>query len=486
VGRRPGDHDPRGRLTGIEAVGPHLLIRGGTVVTAAGSQRADVAVRGGSIEAVEPDLSGLAVNAGETIDAAGLLVLPGCVDVHTHTRVASDDEPDRFFQDSLAAAFGGTTTFLAFNNPGTGSSPAAHRSIRVGIDEFRRGTASDSAVDFALSPAVLGGMDDPLAELPAMVDAGVPTAKAFMVFDFRLADRAIFDAMRILGERGGMLEVHCEDPVLIDAAVASALQHGDTAPRHHAATRSTEAEAVATHRAMAFAHAADAPVHVVHLSCVDALRYVAEACASGVRATAETCPHYLALTDERYQEPDPLECAKSVISPPLRPAADRDALWSGLAAGNLSLIATDHVPDRVAVEKGEAARGVSFDRISNGAPGIETLLTIAWSEGVARRRITQERLVDLVATTPARRFGLGRKGAIEVGRDADLVLFDPAVRRTIRQAELHHTSDFTPYEGFEVQGAVRTVFVRGRAVIRNGVAVGARGFGRFVERGPVE
>ena len=130
--------------------------------------------------------------------------------------------------------------------------------------------------------------------------------------------------MAILGRRGGMLEVHCEDPVLIDAAVASALQHGDTAPRHHAATRSTEAEAVATHRAMAFARATDAPVHVVHLSCAAALRQVAEARAAGARATAETCPHYLALTDARYDELDPIECAKSVISPPLRSAADRD------------------------------------------------------------------------------------------------------------------------------------------------------------------
>ena len=276
----------------------------------------------------------------------------------------------------------------------------------------------DSAVDFALSPAILGGMDDPLAELPAMVDAGVPTAKAFMVFDFRLPDPAIFEALRILGERGGMLEVHCEDPVLIDAAVAAALQHGDTSPRHHAATRSTEAEAVATHRAMAFARAADAPIHVVHLSCAAALRHVADARASGVRATAETCPHYLALTDSRYDEPDPLECAKSVISPPLRPAADGSALWTGLATDDLSMIATDHVADRVAVEKGEAGRGVSFDRISNGAPGIETLLSVVYGEGVARGRITVERMVDLLATTPARRFGLSRKGAIEVGRDA--------------------------------------------------------------------
>jgi dihydropyrimidinase len=469
--------------TSIDPLGPDLLVLGGTVVTATGSRRADVAVRGGSIEAIEDDLSGLAGGAGDVVPADGLLVLPGCVDVHTHTRVASDDEPDRFYQDSLAAAFGGTTTFLAFNNPGTGSSSAAHRSILAGIAEFRSVTASDSAVDFALSPAILGGMDDPLAELPAMVDAGVPTAKAFMVFDFRLADRAIYDAMAILGERGGMLEVHCEDPVLIDAAVASALQRGDTSPRHHAATRTTEAEAVATHRAMAFARATGAPVHVVHLSCAAALRFVAEARATGVRATAETCPHYLTLTDARYEEPDPLECAKSVISPPLRSAADVEAMWAGLANDDLSLIATDHVADRVAIEKGEAARGVSFDRISNGAPGIETLLSVVYGVGVANSRISVERMVDLLATTPARRFGLANKGAIEVGRDADLVLFDPAARRTIRAADLHHTSDFTPYEGMEVAGAVRSVFVRGRAVIRDGQAVGDRGLGKFVERG---
>jgi len=467
----------------IESRGPDLLIRGGTVVTAGGSRRADVAIRGGAIEAVATDLSGLAAGAVDVLDATGLLVLPGCVDVHTHTRVASDEEPDRFYQDSLAAAFGGTTTFLAFNNPGTGSSPAAHRSILAGIAEFRRVTASDSAVDFALSPAILGGMDDPLAELPAMIDAGVPTAKAFMVFDFRLADRRIFEAMAILGARGGMLEVHCEDAVLIDAAVASALQHGDTSPRHHAATRTAEAEAVATHRAMAFARATGAPVHVVHLSCAAALTFVAEARATGVRASAETCPHYLALTSARYDEPDPLECAKSIISPPLRPAEDGEALWTGLAAGGLSLIATDHVPDRIAVEKGEAARGVSFDRISNGAPGIETLLSVVYGTGVARGRITVERMVDLLATTPARRFGLARKGAIEVGRDADLVLFDPAAHRTIRAADLHHTSDYTPYEGLNVEGAVRSVLVRGRPVIRDGVAVGDRGFGQYVERG---
>jgi dihydropyrimidinase len=276
--------------------------------------------------------------------------------------------------------------------------------------------------------------------------------------------------------------VHCEDPVLIDAAVASALHRGNTAPRYHATSRPAYAEGVATSRVMAFARAADAPVHVVHLSSADALRHVREAKAMGLPVSAETCPHYLALTDERYAATDDLEVAKVVISPPLRTAADRDAMWVGLADGDLDLVATDHVPDRSAVEKGAATRGVSFDRISNGAPGIETLLAITYSEGVARGHLTVERLVDVLATTPARRFGLRRKGAVEAGKDADLVLFDPAVRRVIRAADLHHTSDYTPYEGLAVAGSVRSVFVRGRSVIRDGAYVGDRGYGRFVER----
>jgi dihydropyrimidinase len=213
------------------------------------------------------------------------------------------------------------------------------------------------------------------------------------------------------------------------------------------------------------------------------MRYVAEAKASGVRAYAETCPHYLTLTEERYDEPDPLTCARCLISPPLRPASDRDALWDGLAEGRLDLVATDHVPDRLAVEKGDAAKGVPFDRISNGAPGIETLLAMVHA-GVAEGRLSIERMVDILSTTPARLFGLERKGAIEVGRDADIVLFDPAARRTIRAQDLHHTSDYTPYEGLEVRGAVRSVFLRGRPIIREGSFVGERGAGVFVERGP--
>jgi dihydropyrimidinase len=462
-----------------------VLIIGGTVVTADGCRLADVAVAGGTITAIGPDLSGRRANARQTIDATGLLVLPGAVDVHTHTRVATDAHPDRFFQDSVAAAFGGTTTFLAFNNPGTGSTPAAERSLMTGVREWRAVTENDSAIDYGLSLAVSGRADDPIAELPATIEAGVATSKAFMVFDFRLPDGRLFEALRTMARHGGMLQVHCEDGILLDAAIADALQRGDVSPRYHATTRPPYVEAVATARALAFARQADAPIHVVHLSSAEALEQVRRAKAAGVRATAETCPTYLVFTEAQYDEPDPVRCARYVIAPPLRSEADRDALWQGLADGSLDLVATDHVPDSVAIEKADASRGVAFNEISNGAPGIETLLAVVYSEGVAKGRITLERMVDLIATTPARRFGLPSKGAIEVGRDADIVLFDPGARRTIRAAGLHHASDYTPYEGLEVSGAVRDVFVRGRPVIAAGAFIGRRGAGRFVERGPL-
>jgi dihydropyrimidinase len=239
-------------------------------------------------------------------------------------------------------------------------------------------------------------------------------------------------------------------------------------------------EAEATNRAMALARAADAPVYAVHLSCREALVHVREARAAGLPAFAETCPHYLVLSDGRYELPDE-DAACFVISPPLREAGQRDDLWAALADGSLSLIGTDHVPDRRSVEKRTWTE--SFDRISNGGPGIETLLATVYSEGVAKGRITVERMVDVLSTTPAHLFGLRSKGAVEVGLDADLVVFDPTARRTITQADLHHTSDYTPYEGLDVTGAVRSVFVRGSAVVDEGRFVGRRGHGRFQERG---
>jgi dihydropyrimidinase len=454
-----------------------LVVRGGIVVTAGGSFPADVAVSDGRVEAVVPDL---ARDGAQVVDATGLLLLPGCVDVHTHTRLPTDTEPDRFFADSVAAAYGGTTTFLAFNNPGTGISEEGSASLLAGMREFRARTEAESAVDFGLSAVISGQQEDPISELPELIASGVPTAKAFMVYDFRLTDERLFAALRAMGRLGGMLQVHCENATVIDALVADAVAGGNVGCRHHALTRPTYAAAAATHRAIALARAADASVYIVHLSCADALAEVAAAKARGWPVYAETCPHYLTLTDARYEADDEQEVIRSVISPPLRSESDRGALWLGLRAGGLDIVATDHVPDRLAVEK--RCPAPPFPQISNGAPGIETLLSVTYDEGVAGGRISVERMVDLLATTPARLFGMETKGAIEVGRDADLVLFDPQARRTIRQSELHHTSDFTPYEGREVKGAVRSVLLRGQPVIRDGAFVGDRGAGRFIER----
>ncbi|MBA2275703.1 MAG: dihydropyrimidinase [Chloroflexi bacterium] len=454
-----------------------LLIRGGTVVTAGGSWRADVAVdASGRIVAVEP---GIAASARREVDATGLLVLPGVIDVHTHTRIASDAEPDRFFQDSVAAAFGGTTTVLAFNNPGTGISEAAQGRLRDGIDEWLDRTAGDSAIDYGLSAVITAQQEDPAADLPAAVEAGIPTFKAFMVYDFGVDEATLRRLLEATRDNGALLQVHCEDRAMLEAGIRGQLDQGHTAPAFHADSRPPFCEGAGTARGLEVAREIGAPIYAVHVSCAEALAPIAAAKQAGRPVFAETCPHYLALDASRYALPDE-DAIRCVISPPLRDPANVDALWTALADGTLDLVATDHVPDRLALEKRYS--GQSFPEISNGAPGIETLLAVVYGMGVARGRITVERMVDLLSTTPARLFGLDRKGSVQVGGDADLVLFDPVAQRTLRAEDLHHTSDYTPYEGMQLSGAVRDVFVRGQDVIRDGTFVGRRDLGHFQER----
>jgi dihydropyrimidinase len=454
-----------------------LVVSGGTVVTAERSRRADVGITGERIAAVEDRIS--AAVAGRVIDATGLLVLPGVVDVHTHTRIATDDEPDRFFQDSVAAAYGGTTTFLSFDNPGTGISEAGQASLIVGIHEWLARTHADSAIDYGLSAVVTSAQRDPIGDLPAAVAVGVPTFKAFMVYEFGLDETELFRLLAEVDRAGGMLELHCEDRASMQRRIDELLTTGRRTPRYHAESRPAAVEAAGTARARQLAARADAPFYAVHLSSVEALQEIRAARQRGQRAWAETCPHYLVL-DERVYDGTDADAARYIISPPLRHPAQRESLWAAVANGGIDVIATDHVPDRAAQEK--LYVGQPFTEISNGAPGIETLLTLIYSKGVAGGRITASRMVEVLSTTPARLFGLPRKGAVEVGRDADLVLFDPSARRVIRASDLHHTSDYTPYEGMDVTGAVRTVLLRGREVILDGRFVGTRGQGRFMER----
>lgn len=446
-----------------------LIIVGGTLIGPEGAVDADLAISHGRIERIGPGLAG---DGSRKIDASGMLVLPGVIDVHTHLRLPDAAHPDRFRQDTAAAARGGTTTVLTFNNPGTGISEAGARSPLAGLDEFRARTAAQSPIDYGLNAVIGGHQADPIGELPSLIRAGVPTFKAFMVYDFRLGDRDLARAMRVAAEHGGMLQVHCEEPAIIEPLVADALRKGRRGARHHALTRPTRAEGAATRKAIEMARRAEAPLYIVHLSCEEALEAVADARARGEPVHAETCPHYLALTDALYADRDEAQVIKRVISPPLRPQADVDALWAGLREGILEVVGSDHVPDRLDTEKRVPAP--PFPEISNGGPGVETLLSVMYSEGVARGRIGIDRLVEVLAGAPARLFGLPDKGALAVGRDADLVLMDPAARRTLRQADLRHTSDYTPYEGMPIAGAVSTVLVRGRQI--------GESEGRFLER----
>jgi dihydropyrimidinase len=447
-----------------------LIVAGGTVVTPQGPIDADVVVSAGRIAAVGSHLP--RSDTATVVDATGLLVLPGVVDVHTHVRLEDEEHPRRFHRDTLAAARGGTTTIVSFNNPGTGISEAGAASLLGGVAEFRERTEERSAIDFAVS-AVLGGhQPDPIGELPELIRSGVPTFKAFMVYDFRLPDETIEQAMRVAAAHGGMLMVHCEALDIIDPLVDEAVGRHQLAARYHALTRPPRAEAIATRRAIEMARRAEAPLYIVHLSCAEALDEVADAKSRGEPVYAETCPHYLALSDDLYGHPDEGEVLKRIISPPLRSQADVDALWVGVRDGIIDVVASDHVPDRLDTEK--ALPAPPFPKISNGAPGIETLLAVVYSEGVAGRRIDIGRMVEVLSSTPARLFGLASKGAIEPGMDADIVLLDPSARRTISQADLSHSSDFTPYEGLLVNGAINGVLVRGRPIGEQP--------GRFLER----
>ena len=387
--------------------------------------------------------------------------------------------PDRFYDDSVGAAFGGTTTFLAFNNPGTGISPAAQATLRAGIAEWRAATAGESAVDFGLSAVITAQQERPEDDIAAAIEAGVASFKVFFVYDFGVDATRLGELLAVTHRAGGLLEVHGEDRAMLDAGIARELAEGRHQPRYHAASRPPAVEAAGTRAAIEVAAEVGAPVYFVHVTSAAAVDEIARARARGQAVFGETCPQYLVLDESVYEAPDEV-CTRFVISPPLRSRADQAALWEALVDGTLDLIATDSVPDHLADEK--RWQGQSFDRISNGAPGIETLLPIVWGRGVATGRLTKEQAVDLLATTPARLFGLPGKGSIEPGKDADLVLLDPDERWTIRAAEQHHSSDFTLFEGMEVQGRVRRVILRGQEIVRDGEYLGRRGQGRFQER----
>ena len=453
------------------------LISNGTVVTAEGSQQADVLVDGETIAQIGRGLAGAGIAADETIDAAGRWVIPGGIDVHTHMELpfGGTFAKDTFETGTRAAAFGGTTTVVDFAVQSRG------KSLREGLDAWHAKAEGNAVADYGFHMIMSDVTDDSLAEMDGLVAEGVPDFKLFTAYPgvFYSDDGAIFRAMQRTAKNGGLIMMHAENGMAIDVVAADEVAAGRTDPYYHGVARYPIFEGEATNRVIRLAEAAGVPVYIVHLSARDALNAVREARDRGAMTFAETCPQYLFLSLEDMR--NGFDGAKFVCSPPLRPADHQADLWTGLVKDDLQLVSTDHCPFDFHGQK-ELGRG-DFRKIPNGLPGVEDRVDLLHDGGVVGGRITRERWVEIVSTAPAKLFGMyPRKGAVAVSSDADLVVYDPNATRTISAKTHHMDVDYSCYEGRQVRGRSDIVLSRGSVVVRDGAFVGRKGHGRFVKR----
>jgi dihydropyrimidinase len=452
------------------------IIANGTVVTATDTTLADVGIEGGIIRAVAQSLP--KEKAKKFIDAKGKLVIPGGIDVHTHLDMpfGGTTSADDFETGSRAALFGGTTTLIDFAIQYKG------QSLREAWDAWMKKAESRAIGDYGFHCIITDLPDARLDEMNALVREGVTSFKLFMAYPgvFMLDDATIFKALRTTAKNGAMVCMHAENGGVIDVIVKQALAEGKTAPKYHALTRPTTAEAEACSRAIALAEMAGAPLYIVHLSCNDALEKVREARDRGLPVYAETCPQYLYLSLENMDEPG-FEGAKYVFTPPLREKWNQEKLWQGLKHDQLQVVSTDHCPFCFKEQK-ELGRD-DFTKIPNGGPGIEHRMSLVYSGGVAAGRFSVNRFVETVSTTPAKIFGLyPRKGTIAVGSDADIVVFDPNRKHTISVKTHHMRVDYSMFEGITVTGMPDVVLSRGRVLVEGENFFGKPGTGNFLKR----
>jgi dihydropyrimidinase len=456
-------------------MGFDTLITNGTVVTATDTYAADVAISGGSIVAIGKDLP--RDNTRQIIDAAGKYVMPGGIDVHTHLDMpfGGTTSSDDFETGTRAAAFGGTTTLIDFAIQYKG------QALRQAFDTWMKKAEGKAVCDYAFHCIITDLPDARLPEIKSLVEEGVTSFKLFMAYPgvFMLDDATIFKTFQATAKQGAMVCMHAENGGAIDVIVKQALAEGKTAPKYHALTRPTTAEAEATARAIALAEMAHAPVYIVHLSCNDALEKVREARDRGLPVHAETCPQYLYLSIENFDVPG-FEGAKYVFTPPLREKWHQQKLWEGLKS-DLEVVSTDHCPFCFKEQK-ELGKD-DFTKIPNGGPGIEHRLSLVYSGGVAGGHFSMNRFVELVATTPAKLFGLyPRKGTIAAGADADVVIFDPKRKHKISARTHHMRVDYSMFEGIEVTGMPEVVMSRGEMIVQNDKFLGRTGRGQFMRR----
>jgi len=444
-----------------------LVLRGGTLVSPQGTIRADVGVAGEKIVAVGLDLSGK-----HEIDASGKLVIPGVIDAHTHMAlpVAGTQSSDDFFTGTRAAACGGVTTIVDFT-VGT-----QETSIPEEI-EARKEEAASSVIDYALHGEVVGWHPGNEAEFRDAVKLGIKTFKFYTAYasSGRSSDSGVlYHAFGVLADLDAVALVHCEDDPIIDAILQQIGSEAKGKMTSLAQARPPICEGAAIYQVAYLAEQVGVKVHIVHVSSELGLTAVKRAKARGVRLTAETCPQYLLLTKEVYDRADGHFFS---ASPALREEGNQQALWQGLSDGALDLVATDHCPF---TREQKTWKG-SFLDLPYGLPGVETLLPLLYSEGVGKGRLPLTALPQLLSEGPARVNGLyPRKGTLSIGSDADIVILDPEKEWTIHAKKLHMTTDFSPYEGKQVRGAVEATISRGRIVYVDGTFQGEEGWGRFI------
>jgi len=441
------------------------------VVTVHGSSKADIGVRDGKIAEVAPRLSGA---AAKSIDAAGKLVLPGFIDAHTHMGIPimNTHSVDDFESGSIAAACGGVTTIVDFTVQQPGQTLRESLDIRIGK------AMGKSHVDFGLHVNVTDQPLARLAEIPQLIAEGFTAYKVFSTYrqaGMMVTWEEFRQVLKTVHANGGLLCLHAEDNDLVESQTKASLDSGATAPIFHPRSRTAEAEGQAVARAAAIAGELGVRLYIVHLSSRAGLEAGLEARRRGVEIILETCPQYLILTEEMYIRENG---HRWITTPPLRTADDREALWQALASGDIDVVATDHCPFTLAQK--EVGRH-AFNLTPNGIPGVETLFPLLYSHGVAGGRISLGRLLEVLARNPARLFGMaGRKGEIQLGADADLVVWNADGRRKLQARTLHGNADWSPYEGMEIEGALDSTILRGQVLVENGRFVGTKAQGKLL------
>lgn len=452
------------------------LIKNGTIVTATDTFQADVLIEKGVVSMIADNID---VQGAEVVDAAGCYLFPGGVDPHTHFEMpfGGTVSRDDFETGSIAAAFGGTTTVIDFCLTEKGVP------LQNAINTWHAKSKEKSVIDYGFHLMIGEINDEVLNQLPAVIDEeGITSFKVFMAYKnvLQADDETLFKTLLAAKELGALVMVHAENGDVIEYLTKQALAEGNTDPIYHALTRPAEVEGEATERAATFTGLANSQLYVVHVSCADAARKIAEARNKGINVWGETCPQYLVL-DQSYLEKPNFEGAKYVWSPPLREKWNQEVLWNALKTGQLQTVGSDQCSFDFKGQK-ELGRG-DFSKIPNGGPIVEDRVSILFSEGVLKGRISLNQFVDVTSTRAAKLFGLyPKKGTIAVGADADIVVFDPTVERTI-SAETHHMAvDYSAFEGMKVTGEPVTVLSRGEFVIRDKTFVGKPGSGQYLKR----